>query len=42
MINTIPYKKIVKLYMDKYTRLPITAALAKASLFATLGHIMQK
>ncbi|HFU1282254.1 TPA: hypothetical protein ACGQW2_000679 [Klebsiella michiganensis] len=38
MINTIPYKKIVKLYMDKYTRLPITAALAKeASLIATPG-----
>lgn len=37
-INTFCYKKIVKLYTDKYGSLPITASMAKySSLIATPG-----
>ncbi|HAS1783986.1 TPA: hypothetical protein I4G64_03775 [Enterobacter cloacae] len=42
-INKIAYRKIVSLYTDKYSRLPITAALAKeASLIATPGAYFAK
>ncbi|QMR74318.1 hypothetical protein [Enterobacter sp. RHBSTW-00175] len=37
-VNKLAYKKIIKLYIGKYSRLPLTAALAKeASLVATPG-----
>lgn len=42
-INKIAYRKIVSLYINKYSRLPITAALAKeASLIVTPGAYFAK